>query len=176
MDTTVPYELSEGGEIGDLIDLDSDAEVQNESAVEQTGNEVAFEITPDESLEAGGGYEDDEPDIEVWDGESSEETTVLQFEGAEEDDESAEEQTDEVSETVASTSTEFYTPTESPANLSSDSSSEEEGEAPRVFSARRSHRLRRGRNYLTYEKMGEPKISRYTMLNVEHKPPRILKP
>ena len=151
-----------------------------------------WKVPPGNSLEVGEGGEEVEPGIEVWDSDSAEEATMLQFENEEEVDNGAGEQTDE---TVASTSTEFFTPAESPANLSadgnsgeeaeapnaaanlsSDSNSEEEAEAPSAFSARRLKRLRRGREYLTYEKMGEPKITRYTMLGIQHKPPRLFKP
>ena len=31
----------------------------------------------------------------------------------------------------------------------------------------RSRRLRRGRNYLTYDRMGDPRVSRYTLMAVK---------
>ena len=72
------------------------------------------------------------------------------------------------------TTDEFVTPAESFGSSwsgsSSDISSEDEPAERPVNPAPRSRRLRRGRNYLTYDRMGEPKISRYTMMAIEQRP------
>ena len=128
----------------------------------------------DDSSEAGEGSDVDDGDgITLWEGESSDDAT-LQVEDAEEGHSDTELQ-NEVNEGSGAVSTsdvsEYVTPVESPVNLSSDSSSDEASEGARpVCSARRSRRMRRGRNFLTYDQLGEPKISRYTMMATEHRP------
>ena len=111
-------------------------------------------------------HQNQDPYIELWDGESLEDAT-LQSDDAVSD---VEEEPAVVSNSDVSTS-DFVTPAESPAHFSSESSSEEaQGEARSTYSARRAQRLRRGRNFLTYDRLGEPKISRYTMMATEHRP------
>ena len=170
LDDTVAYmETPDVEQFPDLIDFDSDALEQDVTVLNDNGADMSCD-TPNGSSESEGGSdddEDDEPEIEIYNGELPDDLMQVEVEDPGNVGPAAEE---------ASLSEEFFTPAESPANLSSASSAEEADDPRPAVPCRRAQRQRRARNYLTYPKLGEPRISRYTMMAVESKPPRIFEP
>ena len=169
----------------DLINLDSDSDIIPGDG-DLIGLDVDIDAPSGNYFDVGGGSEDEpgEDGISVWSGgeSSDEDTTVLQFEDAIDtqpdteiypDDSAMIHEEPTVDLTDLSTADSFVTPAQSPSNMSPVDTSDDEAsdnENQVVQTARRSKRLRRGRNYLTYPKLGEPKISRYTMMAIEHGP------
>ena len=109
----------------------------------------------EDSLEGGSGHEDDGNGITVWDSASSaDDATVLQFDDAI--------SVDEPAEVIAASVP--------PGSDSDDEASSGEENSVAAPSRQRSRRLRRGRNYLTYDRIGEPRITRYTLMAAENRP------
>ena len=165
---------------GDLINLDSDSDI-----IPGDGDLIGFDCPSDNSFDVGGSSEDEPGEGGISVGSVSEsldeDATVLQLEDADviqpdteihPDDSEMIHEEPTVDLTDLSTDS-FVTPAQSPSNMSPVDTSDDEAshnENQVVQTARRSKRLRRGRNYLTYPKLGEPKISRYTMMAIEHGP------
>ena len=165
VDEVVPEDIGEPDyEMDDLIliNLDSDAEVQNSS------------------IEEG---EESDGDIEVWSDMSDEGTTFLAEPS--EDETVAEEDT--VFADPDTSASEFVTPAESPTHIAAESESEDSqdeedssldeeetvNERPKSVSRSRYGRFRRGAEKFNYDKKGgNPKITRYSstvLMNVNEK-------